>query len=69
MSIICILCGIHLRYYYKKRIQIKISEEIKKQMDDAKDFYGGYSGLIEKAVDEFLSRPVEPYEDYIKDIE
>jgi hypothetical protein len=53
----------------KKRMQITISEEIKKQMDDAKGFYGGYSGLIEKAVAEFLSRPVEPYEDDIKDIE
>ena len=53
----------------KKRMQITISEEIKKQMDDAKEFYGGYSGLIEKAVAEFLSRPVEPYEDDIKDIE
>jgi hypothetical protein len=53
----------------KKRMQITISEEIKKQMEDAKDFYGGYSGLIEKAVVEFLSRPVEPYKDDIKDIE
>ena len=53
----------------KKRMQIMISEEIKKQMDDAKDFYGGYSGLIEKALAEFLSRPVEPYEDDITDIE
>ena len=53
----------------KKRMQIMISEEIKKQMDDAKDFYGGYSGLIEKALVEFLSRPVEPYEDDITDIE
>jgi len=53
----------------KKRMQITISEEIKKQMDDAREFYGGYSGLIEKAVAEFLARPVEPYEDDIKDIE
>jgi len=53
----------------KKRMQITISEDIKKKMDDAKDFYGGYSGLIENAVAEFLSRPVEPYEDDIKDIE
>ncbi|KPJ88972.1 MAG: hypothetical protein AMS17_03620 [Spirochaetes bacterium DG_61] len=53
----------------KKRMQITISEKIKKQMDDAKDFYGGYSGLIEKAVTEFLSRPVEPYDADIKDIE
>lgn len=53
----------------KKRMQITISEEIKKQMDNAKDFYGGYSGLIEKAIVEFFSRPVEPYDDDIKDIE
>ena len=53
----------------KKRMQITISKEIKKQMDDAKEFYGGYSGLIEKAVVEFFSRPVEPYDDDIKDIE
>ena len=53
----------------KKRMQITISKEIKEKMDDAKDFYGGYSGLIEKAVSEFLARPVEPYEDDIKDIE
>jgi len=46
-----------------------ISEKIKNQMDDAKDFYGGYSGLIEKALTEFLSRPVEPYEDDVADIE
>lgn len=53
----------------KKRMQITISEELKKQMDDAKDFFGGYSSLIEKAVKEFLSKPVEPYEDDIVDIE
>ena len=53
----------------KKRMQITISEEIKKKMNDAKDFYGGYSGLIEKAVAEFLARPVEPYKDDIEDIE
>jgi len=53
----------------KKRMQITISEEIKKQMDNVKDFYGGYSGLIEKAIVEFFSRPVEPYDDDIKDIE
>lgn len=53
----------------KKRMQITISKEIKEKMDDAKDFYGGYSGLIEKAVSEFLTRPVEPYEDDIEDIE
>ena len=52
----------------KKRMQITVSEDLKKQMDDAKDFYGGYSGLIEKAVAEFLARPVEPYDDDIKDI-
>ncbi|OFW62905.1 MAG: hypothetical protein A2Z35_03930 [Actinobacteria bacterium RBG_19FT_COMBO_36_27] len=53
----------------KKRMQITISEEVKKQMDNAKEFYGGYSGIIEKAVVEFFSRPVEPYDDDIKDIE
>ena len=52
----------------KKRMQIMISEELKMQMDDAKDFYGGYSGLIEKALSEFLSRPVEPYDDDVQDI-
>ena len=50
-------------------MQITISEEVKKQMDNAKEFYGGYSGIIEKAVVEFFSRPVEPYDDDIKDIE
>jgi hypothetical protein len=45
----------------KKRMQVTISEELKEKMDMAKDFYGGYSGLIEKAVEEFLTRPVEPY--------
>ena len=37
----------------KARMQINLS----------KDFYGGYSGLIEEAVKEFLSKPVKPYED------
>jgi hypothetical protein len=36
-------------------------------MDMSKDFYGGYSGLIETAVTEFLSRPVEPYPENIRD--
>ena len=53
----------------KTRMQITVSAELKKQMDDAKHFYGGYSGLIEKAIIEFLSRPVEPYANDIKDIE
>lgn len=53
----------------KRRMQITISEKIKSKMDDAKDFYGGYSGLIEKAVFEFLSRPVSPYKDDIQNIE
>jgi len=53
----------------KTRMQITVSPGLKKQMDDAKHFYGGYSGLIEKAVLEFLSRPVEPYADDVKDIE
>jgi len=53
----------------KKRMQITISEGLKEQMDLAKDFYGGYSGLIEKAVEEFLVRPVEPYPEDIVDAE
>ena len=51
----------------KRRMQITISEELREQMDVAKDFFGGYSGLIEKAVKEFLVRPVEPYPDDIED--
>ena len=51
----------------KNRMQIVISEELKKKMELAKDFYGGYSGLIETAVWEFLKRPVEPYPDDIID--
>jgi hypothetical protein len=38
-------------------MQITISEDLKEQMDPAKDFYGGYSGLIEKAVGEFFAPP------------
>jgi hypothetical protein len=53
----------------KTRIQITVNSEIKKKMDLAKDFYGGYSGLIEKAVEEFLSQPVEPYEEDKRDAE
>jgi len=53
----------------KTRIQITVNNEIKEKMDLAKDFYGGYSGLIEKAVAEFLSQPVEPYEEDIRDAE
>jgi hypothetical protein len=53
----------------KTRIQITVSDEIKEKMDLAKNFYGGYSGLIEKAVKEFLSRPIEPYEEDIMDAE
>ena len=53
----------------KERMQITISKEVKDKMKYAKDFYGGYSGLIEKAVVEFLSRPVEPYPDDITDYE
>jgi len=52
----------------KNRMQIVISEELKKQMELAKDFYGGYSGLIETAVWEFLKRPVESYPDDIEDV-
>ena len=52
----------------KERMQITISKNLKEKMKDAKDFYGGYSGLIEHAVHEFLSYPVEPYEDDIKDL-
>ena len=37
-------------------------------MEGVKDSYGEYSGLTEKAVFEFLTRPVEPYADDIKDI-
>jgi hypothetical protein len=50
----------------KKRMQVTISEELKEKMDLAKDFYGGYSGLIEKAVEEFLTRPVEPFAEDIE---
>ena len=51
----------------KKRMQITISVAVKQRMDESKDFYGGYSGLIERAVEEFLSRPVEPYPEDIRD--
>ena len=37
-------------------------------MESEKDCYSGFSGLIEKAVFKFLTRPVEPYADDIKDI-
>lgn len=53
----------------KRRMQITISEDVRKKLEHAKDFYGGYSRLIEKAVVEFLSRPVEPYEEDILDAE
>ena len=48
-------------------MQITISSKLKEKMELAKDFYGGYSGLIETAVVEFLARPVEPYPDDIAD--
>ncbi len=51
----------------KKRMQITVSEEIKQKMNLSKDFYGGYSALIEKAVEEFLSRPVEPFAEDLQD--
>jgi hypothetical protein len=57
------------RCIMKIRMQITIKNEIKEKMDLAKDFYGSYSGLIEKAVEEFLSQPVEPYEEDKKDAE
>ncbi len=53
----------------KKRMQITVSEEIKRKMDLSKDFYGGYSALIEKAVDDFLSHPVEPFAEDVQDSE
>ena len=37
-------------------------------MESEKDCYSGFSDLIEKAVFKFLTRPVEPYVDDIKDI-
>jgi hypothetical protein len=51
----------------KERMQITVSPEIKRKMRDSKDFYGGYSGLIERAVEEFLSRPVTLYPEDIRD--
>lgn len=53
----------------KKRMQITISEEIKTKMDLTKDFYGGYSGLIEEALKHFLSSPVKPFPQDISDYE
>jgi len=53
----------------KKRIQITVTEELKEKMDLAKEFYGGYSGLIEMAVESFLARPVEPYTEDVEDAE
>ena len=53
----------------KKRMQITVSEEIKQKMDLSKVFYGGYSALIEKAVDYFLSQPVEPFAEDVQDSE
>jgi len=52
----------------KERLQITISKDLKEKMKDAKDFYGGYSGLIEHAVHEFLTYSVEPYEDDLQDL-
>lgn len=53
----------------KSRMQITLSEEVKEKMEYAKDFYGGYSALIEKAVTSFLDRPVEPYPEDVSDAE
>lgn len=53
----------------KKRMQITVAAELKEKMDLAKEFYGGYSGLIERAVESFLERPVEPYTEDIEDAE
>ena len=68
MCIICIMYVVCMEVIMKERMQITISKELKDKMKNAKDFYGGYSGLIEKAVMEFLYRPVEPYEDDIQDL-
>ena len=53
----------------KKRMQITVSEDLRRKMDLSKDFYGGYSALIETAVADFLSRPVEAYVEDIEDSE
>ena len=50
-------------------MQITVSMEVKEKMDFAKYFYGGYSALVEKAVESFLERPVEPYPEDITDAE
>jgi hypothetical protein len=63
------MCIIHAKDFMKKRMQITISEEIKEKMDLSKDFYGGYSGLIEEALKHFLSSPVKPYLEDISDYE
>jgi len=52
----------------KERLQITISKNLKEKMNEAKDSYGGYSGLIERAVHEFLSHPVVPDEDDIQEL-
>ena len=55
--------------FMKKRMQITISDDLKQQMEAAKDFYGSYSALIEQAVIEFLARPVVPSQQDIQDIQ
>lgn len=57
------------RSLMKKRMQITVAVELKEKMDLAKEFYGGYSGLIEMAVESFLAQPVEPYAEDIEDAE
>ena len=51
------------------RLQITVPDDLKVQMDQAKDFYGGYSALIREALREFLSRPVEPFPEDVRDSE
>lgn len=47
----------------KTRLNITVDQEIKAQMELIKDSYGGFSGLIEKAVILFLKQPIDPYDD------
>jgi hypothetical protein len=62
------VCILHKGRPYEKENANHDNGRTKKKMDDAKDFYGGYSGLIEKALKEFLVRPVEKYKDDIINI-
>ena len=50
----------------KTRLNITVDTELKAQMELIKDFFGGFSGLIESAVRRFLNEPLIPSEDDVR---